>query len=147
MSASGGKVQSKVFLSGEMALSLDAAARRTKRSKSEITQAALAAFLSPDGAEVSEAAVVRRLDRISRELERIERDVTISNEALALLIKAWLTATPTLSAADQRVQNAKGQERYAGFLGALARRLSSGRLLRSEVLEERDGSADRTGET
>lgn len=132
-----GKVQSKVFLSHDLARTLDAASARMKRSKSEITQAALAAFLSPDGAEVAEAAVVRRLDRISRELERLDRDVTISNEALALLIKAWLTATPTLSAADQRAQSTKGQERYAGFLDALARRLSSGRLLRTEVTEDR----------
>ena len=132
---SGGKVQSKVFLSGELASSLDAASRRTKRSKSEITQAALAAFLSPDGAEMSEAAIVRRLDRVGRELERIQRDVTISNEALAMLIKAWLTATPTLSAADQRVQNAKGQERYAGFLGALARRLAFERTLEEGAVQ------------
>lgn len=140
--SAGGKVQSKVFLSGELALALDDRSRRTKRSKSEITQAALASYLSPDSAEASEAAIVRRLDRITRELERIARDVTISNEALALLIKAWLTATPALSAADQRAQNAKGQERYAGFLDALARRLSSGRLLRTEVLDEHDGNAD-----
>lgn len=142
----GAKVQSKVFLSGELARTLDERARRTKRSKSEITQAALVSFLSPDSAEASEAALARRLDRIGRDLEKLERDVTISNEALALLIKAWLTATPTLSAADQRAQNAKGQERYAGFLEALARRLSSGRLLRSELFEEREPATPAKGQ-
>ncbi len=136
------KVQAKVFLSGDLARALDERARRTRRSKSEITQAALASFLSPDSGEAAEAALVRRLDRISRELERLDRDVTISNEALALLIKAWLTATPTLSETDQRAQNAKGQQRYAGFLDALARRLSSGRLLRNEVLEERGAKGE-----
>ena len=39
-------------------------------------------------------------------------------------------------------QNAKGQQRYAGFLDALARRLSSGRLLRNEVLEERGAKGE-----
>jgi hypothetical protein len=131
------KIQTKVFLPRDLVVALDDASRRMKRSKSEIVQAAVASYLSPDGDEAAEAAVVRRLDRIGRELERVGRDLTISNEAVALFVKAWLTATPSLSAGDQKAQNAKGQERYAGFLDALARRLASGRLLRSEVLEER----------
>lgn len=130
------KVQTKVFLARNLSLALDTASRRMRRSKSEIVQAAVAAYLSLDGEEASEAAVTRRLDRISRAIERLERDVTISNEAVALFVKAWLTATPSLSAGDQRAQNAKGQERYVGFLEALSRRLASGRLLRGEVLQE-----------
>ncbi|NQE61487.1 CopG family transcriptional regulator [Caulobacter sp. RHG1] len=135
------KVQTKVFLSRDLSLALDAAARRMKRSKSEITQAALASYLSPDGDEAAEAAVSRRLDRMTREMERLARDVTISNEAVALFVKAWLTATPSLASGDQRAQNIKGQERYAGFLEALSRRLSSGRLLRTEVLSEAEADA------
>jgi hypothetical protein len=130
------KIQTKVFLSRELSQILEAAARRMKRSKSEVVQAAVASYLSPDGVEASEAALIRRLDRISRTIERLERDVTISNEAVALFVKAWLTATPSLSGGDQKAQNAKGQERYVGFLEALSRRLASGRLLRSEVLSE-----------
>lgn len=136
------KVQTKVFLARDLSLALDAASRRMRRSKSEIVQAAVAAYLSPDGDEIAEAAVTRRLDRITRELERLARDVTISNEATALFVKAWLTATPSLSAGDQKAQNAKGQERYAGFLEALSRRLASGRLLRVEVLDDRQGSGE-----
>lgn len=132
------KVQAKVFLSRDLVLALDAAAGRMKRSKSEIIQAALASYLSPDGDEASEAALTRRLDRMSRGIERLERDLTISNEAIALFVKAWLTATPSLGAGDQKAQNAKGQERYAGFLDALSRRLASGRLLRTEFQEERE---------
>ena len=136
------KIQTKVFLSRDLVLALDEASRRMKRSKSEIAQAAIASYLSPDSAEAAEGAVVRRLDRIGREVERVGRDLTISNEAIALFVKAWLTATPSLSAGDQKAQSAKGQERYAGFLEALSRRLASGRLLRAEVSEERPGSGE-----
>lgn len=132
------KIQTKVFLARDLSLALDAASKRMRRSKSEIVQAALAAYLSPDGDEAAEAAVAGRLDRVSRELERLGRDVTISNEAIALFVKAWLTATPTLAAGDQKAQNAKGQERYVGFLEALSRRLASGRLLRGEVLQDHE---------
>jgi predicted DNA-binding protein len=136
------KIQTKVFLPRDLVLALDEASRRTRRSKSEIVQAAVASYLSPDSDEAAEAAVVRRLDRVGRALERLERDVTISNEAIGLFVKAWLTATPSLSAGDQKAQSAKGQERYVGFLDALARRLASGRLLRSEVLTERSGTGE-----
>lgn len=136
------KIQTKVFLPRDLVLALDEASRRTRRSKSEIVQAAVASYLSPDSDEAAEAAVVRRLDRVGRALERLERDVTISNEAIGLFVKAWLTATPSLSAGDQKAQSAKGQERYVGFLDALARRLASGRLLRSEILEERSGRGE-----
>lgn len=135
------KVQTKSFLSRDMSLLLEKTAQRTRRSKSEIVQAALASYLSADGDEAREAALVRRLDRMGRELERIQRDVTISNEAVALFVKAWLTATPVLSEADQRAQSAKGQERYLGFLDALGRRLSTGKLLRTEIPEEIPGGA------
>lgn len=133
------KIQTKVFLARDLVQALDAAARRMKRSKSEIVQAAVASYLSPDSEEGAEASLSRRLDRISRSIDRLEQDVTISNEAVALFVKAWLTATPSLGGGDQKAQNAKGNERYAGFLEALSRRLAAGRLLRGEVLEERDG--------
>jgi hypothetical protein len=132
------KIQTKVFLARDLSLALDAASKRMRRSKSEIVQAAVAAYLSPDADEAAEAAVTRRLDRMSRELERLGRDLTISNEAIALFVKAWLTATPALAAGDQKAQNAKGQERYVGFLEALSRRLASGRLLRAEVLQDHE---------
>jgi len=134
------KVQTKVFLARDLSLALDAASKRMRRSKSEIVQAAVAAYLSPDTDEMAEAAITRRLDRMTRELERLARDVTISNEAIALFVKAWLTATPSLAAGDQKAQNAKGHERYVGFLEALSRRLASGRLLRGEVLQDQDGN-------
>lgn len=40
---------------------------------------------SPDSAEPIQAAMTRRLDRLARQPDRIEHDVTIVTEALALL--------------------------------------------------------------
>jgi predicted transcriptional regulator len=130
------KVQAKVFLPGEVARALDEAARRMRRSKSEIMVAALAAYLSPDGAEASEAAVTRRLDRMSRQIERLERDVTISNEAVALFVRTWLRNAPSISASDDQAAADLGRERYGRFVEALGRRLSTGKLLRDEVAND-----------
>ncbi|WP_082564717.1 DUF736 family protein [Caulobacter sp. Root1472] len=83
-----------------------------------------------------EAALFRRLDRMSRQLDRLERDVTIANEAIGLYVKTWLKVTPAMSGVEDRAAAAKGQERYAAFIDLLARRISEGRLLRAEVLED-----------
>lgn len=130
------KVETKVYLPADLARALDEMATRTRRPKSEVVRAAVASFLSPDGSERMEAAVTRRLDRMSRQVERLERDVTIANEAIALFIRAWLTATPPLPEGAQAAAQAKGRERYEGFTEALGRRMASGRSFAREVLDD-----------
>src|SRR4029077_11338038 len=55
-----------------------------------VVETALSSYLSPDNSERMEAALGRRLDRLTRQAERLERHVTISNEALALFVRFWL---------------------------------------------------------
>lgn len=115
-----------------------------------MVEAALASHLSPDGADRLEAALARRLDRMTRQIERLERHVTISNEALALFIRFWLTSTPPLPDTAQPAAQAKGRERYEGFVEALGRRLARGRTLADELVTDiaaaEPGSAAETGE-
>lgn len=134
--------QTKVYLPADQLRALDLLAARTGRPKSEIVRAAVASFLSADGPDQLEAALGRRLDRIARHLERLERDLAISNEAHGLFVKAWLTATPAVPGAGRAAAEAKGRERYAGFIEALGRRLAAGRSLAKEVLEESPGEAN-----
>ncbi len=98
---------------------LDELAARRGLSKSTIVEAALASFLSPDAADQREAAITRRLDKMTRAIERLERDVSIGNEAQALFIRAWLTATPPLPGDAQAAAQAKAKERYEAFVEAL----------------------------
>ncbi len=105
-------------------------------SKSQIVEAALASYLSPDGDDQREAAIARRLDRLTRAIERLERDLTISTEALALFVKFWLTTTPPLPDTMREAAQAKGRERYEGFVEAVGRRLAKGSTLTKEVSEE-----------
>jgi hypothetical protein len=41
--------------------------------------AALASFLSPDAGDQREAAIAKRLDRLSRQFDRLERDQNIAD--------------------------------------------------------------------
>lgn len=126
-----------VYFDPSLSRELDALAVRRKVSKSQIIEAALASFLSPDAADQREAAIVRRLDRLTRSIERLERDVTIGNEALSLFIKFWLTTTPPLPDTMRDAAQASGKERYESFVDALGRHLAKGRTLTKEIAQDR----------
>ena len=80
-----------------------------------------------------EAALGKRLDRLTRQVERLERHITISNEAIALFVRFWLTSTPSVPEAALPAAQAKGRERYERYLEALGRRLAKGQSLAQEV--------------
>jgi predicted transcriptional regulator len=111
-------------------------ANRKRVPQALVVEAALASHLSPDGAGRLEAALARRLDRMTRGIERLDRHVTISNEALALFVRFWLTSTPPLPDTAQAAAQAKGRERYEGFVEALGRRLARGRTLADELVTD-----------
>ncbi|MGE6523499.1 ribbon-helix-helix protein, CopG family, partial [Pseudomonas aeruginosa] len=63
-----------LFIQPEHAKRLDELAAKKGVSKSSIVAAALASWLSPDAADQREAAIAKRLDRLSRQAERMERE-------------------------------------------------------------------------
>lgn len=119
-------------------------AARKRVSQAAVVEAAVASHLSPDGADRLEAALALRLDRMARQIERLERHVKISNEAVALFVRFWLTSTPPVPDTAQAAAQAKGRERYEGFVDALGRRLARGTLLADEVTAEIKATNDTT---
>src|SRR3546814_1358369 len=73
-----------LFIQHEHAKRLEELAAKKGVSKSSIVAAALASWLSPDAGDQREAAIAKRLDRLSRQAERLERDQNIKIETLAL---------------------------------------------------------------
>ena len=122
-----------VYLDDDLHASLQDFADRRGKSLSIVAVAAIASFLSPDAAERQEAVLARRLDRLSRQLERLERDQGIGVEMQALFVRQWLTVTPSVPEDAQGAARAKGQERYERFVEALARRLAGGKRLTREL--------------
>jgi predicted transcriptional regulator len=120
------KEQFTVYLEPDLMKALTEYAERRRKPKSLVAEAAIASFLSPDASERQEATLARRLDRITRQMERLERDVGISVETISLFIRFWLMATPSLPEQSQAAARAKGAERYEGFVQALGRRLAKG---------------------
>ncbi|RJE84208.1 CopG family transcriptional regulator [Paracoccus onubensis] len=130
------KKRLSVYLDPDLMLLLADYADRRVKSRSLVAEAAIASFLSPDADERQEAALSRRLDRIDRNIQRLERDIGIANEAFAIFVRSWLTATAPLPEAAQAAARAQGGQRYDRFLEALGRRLVRGPKLRQEVPED-----------
>ena len=70
-----------VYLDPALMAQLTEIAKRQKQSMSLVAEAAIASFLTPDESDRREAAVARRLDRLIRQVERLERDLAVSVEA------------------------------------------------------------------
>ncbi|WP_354062551.1 CopG family transcriptional regulator [Bradyrhizobium sp. RT6a] len=127
------KIQLSIYLDPETFKTLEAFAQRRGQPRSLVAEAAISAFLSPDDSDRREAAIAKRLDRIARVLERLERNDGITLETIALFIRFWLTSTPALPEHSTPAARAKGAERYDRFVEALGRRLASGSTVLKEV--------------
>ncbi|KAF1003186.1 MAG: hypothetical protein GAK28_04882 [Luteibacter sp.] len=125
-----------IFIEPEHAKHLEDFAAHRGASKSSVIAAALASFLSPDAMDQREAAMARRLDRLSRQCDRLERDQAILIEAVALYVRHYLTLALPVPEQQQEAVRAHGRARYAQFIEQLARHIQRGRSLVREVHEE-----------
>ena len=77
-----------------------------------------------------------------RVLERLERNDAVTLEALAMFVRFWLTATPSLPEQTTPAARQKGGERYDRFMEALGRRLANGPSVKKEVSLDLPTSTD-----
>ncbi|SFJ35491.1 hypothetical protein SAMN05216525_12320 [Bradyrhizobium sp. Gha] len=108
MTAPKKKAQISVYLDPEVMKTLSAYAARREQPMSLIAEAAIASFLSPDADERREAAIAKRLDQVDRRIARLERDIGISVETLALFVRFWLATTPPLPEPAAKAARAQG---------------------------------------
>jgi len=132
-----------LFIPPEHARRLDELATKKGVSKSSIVAAALASWLSPDAGDQREAAIAKRLDRLSRQFEKLERDQNIEIETLALFVRYFLTVSTPVPEVHQDAARAQGKARFGQFVEQLGRHLMRGRSLVREVVEQLNPDAAR----
>ena len=125
-----------IFIEPDHAKRLDQVAAHKGVSKSAVVAAALASFLSPDGEDQREAAIAKRLDRLSRQFDRLERDQNVLIETTALYVRYFLTVSIPVPEGQQEAARAQGRARYTQFIEQLARHIQRGRSLVREVHED-----------
>jgi hypothetical protein len=131
------QVRYQLFLPRDVAEHFEALASEPGASKSSILAAALTTFLNRRGASELEERFLVRLDRISNQLGRIERDGNVQLESLGLFIRYMLTVNAPLAEEDEAAR-AIGRDRFAAFVERVGRTLASGRrTLEPEASDDR----------
>ena len=88
------------------------------------------------------ALVLRRLDRLSRALERVHRDVEILSQAFAMFVRLWFAHTPRLPREARPAAKASAEARYRQFLDHVAERVASGKRFVDDLPQERIADDD-----
>jgi hypothetical protein len=120
-----GRVRHQLFLPKDLSERLEALARAPGASRSSILAAAVAAWLDRRGTDELELRFARRLDRLSSQLARIERDGHVQVESLGLFIRYMLSVNAPL-ADDDEAGRAIGRDRFAAFVNRVGQQVAGG---------------------
>lgn len=119
-------VRYQLYLAKPLSERLEALAAKPGVTRSSILNDALTAWLDRRGANELDDRFGIRLDRISKQLGRIERNSHVLIESLALFVHYQLTVQAPLPEGDQ-AGRAIGRDRYNQFVERVAQRLASGK--------------------
>jgi len=133
------KVRTHVYLDSALSDELDRAAQAPGAGKSSIVEAALRAYFQNKAAPEVDLVLGARLDRFSGQLGRIERDVDIVMESLALFVRFELMVTAPVPEGEQARARALAQDRFEEFVTSVGRRLANGKNFRAELLARVNG--------
>ena len=115
---------------------LKAMAKRPGLSESTIIDGAVTAYRAGEADNKREAAITRRLDRLTRQFGRIERDNLVLAETLATFVHYFLTVTPPVPANQVEAARAKGDMRFDLFVRQVAEALRSGQRILQNAVED-----------
>jgi hypothetical protein len=124
------------YVSHDNYVRLRAMAARPGETESAIVDRALSAFFAGHHDDKRDAAIIRRLDRLTRQFDRLERNDLILNELTALFVRYFLTVTPPLPPSQMEAARAQGSARFERFVETLGRDLRAGRRLLQRAMDE-----------
>jgi hypothetical protein len=119
------KCRHQLYLSTDISAKLEALAAKPGASKSAILADAVKAWLNRRGTHELDDRFGLRLERISGQLGRIERDQQVMLESLALFIRYQLTINAPLPEPDQAAR-AVGRDRFQSFIDQVGRQIAGG---------------------
>lgn len=120
------RIRHQFLLEPALSERLDTLARHPGATKSEIVAKAIEAFFERRGESELDQRYGKRLDRISRDLDRLRRDAEAILESLALFIRFNITLNAHTPAPDKATQ-AIAQERFQKFVEQVGRQIAGGK--------------------
>jgi hypothetical protein len=129
------KIRHCLYFEPKVSEQLEALTAEPGTTKSEIVNTAVISYLKQRGADQLEVRFKPRLDRMDDRLGRIERDVLIALESLALFIRYELAVTPPLPAAQMAASQAAANDRFETFIDQVCRRVARGKAFGLDIAE------------
>lgn len=120
------KVRQNLYLDREIGEALEALAAGATGNKSRLANDALRDWLARRGRKEVDDLLRPRLDRISREIALVRRDVEVLLESFSLFVRHQLTVTAPLPEGDAAAA-AVARERFEKFIAQVGRQLASSR--------------------
>ena len=120
------KIRQNLYIDRELSDALEALASRPGGNKSRLVNDAVRSWLARQATKEIDDLFKGRLDRLSRELGLVRRDLYVVLESFALFVRFYLLVTAPLPDADTAAF-AVGMDRFEQFLGQLGRQVSSGK--------------------
>jgi hypothetical protein len=122
-----------IRLAEKLHTQLAAATDRPGVGKSMVVAAALEQFMKP-GSSVEELAR-ERFDEMNTRFDRLEHDIRLLAETVALHARYHFSVMPPLPQANQREAGARGDERFKVLASEVDRRVRMGRSLMEETID------------
>jgi hypothetical protein len=129
------KFRLTVYLSASVADRLAIACKRPGANRSKLVDRALDQFLGGHGGQANEAQLFRRLDMMTKQATRSDRNIAVILETLGLFVRYYLTITPPLPKSEQDPARALGNQRFEFFIAQIGKRLATGQSVVREVME------------
>ncbi len=124
-----------VYLSDSVADRLALACKRPGANKSKLVDSALDKYLNSQGNSSSDASLLRRLDHMSKQITKLDRNASVILETLGLFVRYYLIITPPLPKSEQDPARSMGNQRFEFFVTQIGRRLAAGQSLVRDVME------------
>lgn len=121
------KPRQNLYIDADLSEQLDRLAKKPGTSKSAIIADALKAHLERRGAKELDDKLKPRLDKVTNQLGRIERNQRVLIETIATYIRFHFSILPPLPESEHPAARALAQERFQAFIEQVGRRIAGGR--------------------
>jgi predicted transcriptional regulator len=121
------KPRHNLHLDEDLTRRLMALAAKPGMSKAGIISAALRSYLDKEGADVLDHLLQTRLNRLSGQLDRLERDQRIVVQTLAEFVRHHFMVTAAPPESELASRRAQAEARYQSFIETVGRQLAAGR--------------------
>jgi predicted transcriptional regulator len=121
------KPRHNLHLDEDLTRRLLALAAKPGMSKAGIISAALRNYLDKEGAGVLDDLLQTRMNRLSGQLDRLERDQRIVVQTLAEFVRHHFLVTAAPPESELASRRAQAEARYQSFIETVGRQLAAGR--------------------